>query len=335
MEIIRFIGIDVGKRELHAAYKRATKAGKLKVKRRQFANTTEGVLKLAAWAEKALNEKEVAQFILEATGSYHELAATTLHDEGYLVSVMNPARTKAFGESTGVRTKTDSKDALVLVEYGEALAPPIWEPPPKEYRILMDYLRAIESRKNEKVRIQNRIESLKVRVDFPGEILAEEERILKELEESIKRLEKAIEDHINKHPGLKDDVELVETIKGLGLKTSLLFVALMSGGDRFSSAREAASYVGLSVTERQSGTSVRGRSRLSKRGDSYIRKALYWPAVTAVRFNADVRALYERLLAKGKPKMVAIGAAMRKLVHIAFGVLKNRTPYTPQVSVNQ
>jgi len=334
MEEIRFVGVDVGKQELHVAYKHTTKGGKLKVKHRQFANNADAIMKLVAWVNKSFAPGEVAQFIMEATGSYHELAATTLAEQGYRVSVVNPARTKSFGESIGVRTKTDAKDALVLAEYGEALHPPVWEAPPKEYQVLMDYLRAIGSRKKEKIRIQNRIESMKVRVDFPAEIVAEEERILQELEESIKRLEKAIEDHVDNYSGLKDEVKLVETIKGLGLKTSLLFVALMSGGSRFNSAREAASYVGLSVTERQSGTSVHGRSRLSKRGDGEVRKALYWPAVTAIRFNVDVKALYERLRAKGKPKMVAIGAAMRKLVHIAFGVLKHRTPYVPQISMD-
>jgi transposase len=334
MSDIKYIGIDVGKLDLHAVYKHTTRGGKLKVKYRQFANDPKGISALSRWAKKSTKANQVVQFCMEATGSYHELCATMLHDEGLRVSVLNPARTKAFGESIGVRTKTDAKDAHVLAEYGEALHPPLWEAPLKEYRKIMDFIRAIESRQKEKVRILNRIESFDSRVDLPAAILVEEERVLKELEASIKRLEGAIEDHIDNHPNLKSDVKLVATIKGVGLKTSYMFVSLMSGGSRFGSAREAASYVGLSVKERKSGTSVRGTSRLSKRGDSTIRKALYWPAITATRYNADVKALYVRLLAKGKPKMVAIGAAMRKLVHIAFGVLKNRTPYIPQVTVS-
>jgi transposase len=333
MNDIKYIGIDVGKLDLHAVYKNITKGGKLKVKYRAFSNDPKGIIALSKWARNSVQSTQVVQVCMEATGSYHELCATMLHDEGLRVSVLNPARTKAFGDSIGVRTKTDAKDAHVLAEYGEAIHPPLWVPPSKEYRKLMDFIRAIESRQKEKVRILNRIESFQARVDLPPAILAEEKRMLKELEASIKRLERAIENHIDQHPNLKEDVKLVETIKGVGLKTSYMFVSLMSGGSRFGSAREAASYVGLSVRERKSGTSVRGTSRLSKRGDSYIRKSLYWPAITATRYNADVKALYVRLLGKGKAKMVAIGAAMRKLVHIAFGVLKHRTPYIPQVTV--
>jgi transposase len=334
MNNIKYIGVDVGKLDLHAVYKNRTKGGKLKVRYRAFTNDPKGILALSQWAQKSVKSNEVVQVCMEATGSYHELCATMLHDVGLGVSVLNPARTKAFGDSIGVRTKTDAKDAHVLAEYGEAIHPSLWVPPSKEYRKLMDFIRAIESRQKEKVRILNRIESFQARVDLPPAILAEEKRMLKELEASIKRLECAIEKHIDQHPNLKEDVKLVETIKGVGLKTSYMFVSLMAGGSRFGSAREAASYVGLSVRERKSGTSVRGKSRLSKRGDSYIRKSLYWPAITATRYNADVKALYVRLLEKGKAKMVAIGAAMRKLVHIAFGVLKNRTPYIPQVTVS-
>ncbi len=333
MSDIKYIGIDVGKLDLHAVYKNITKGGKLKVKYRAFNNNPKGIQALSKWALKSVKSNQVIQLCMEATGSYHELCATMLNDDGLRVSVLNPARTKAFGDSIGVRTKTDAKDAHVLAEYGEAINPPLWVPPSKEYRKLMDFIRAIESRQKEKVRILNRIESFQARVDLPSAILVEEERILQEILASIKRLEKAIETHIDQHPNLKEDVKLAETIKGVGLKTAYMFVSLMSGGTRFGSAREAAAYVGLSVRERKSGTSVRGMSHLSKRGDSTIRKSLYWPAITAARCNADVKALYTRLLAKGKAKMVAIGAAMRKLVHIAFGVLKNRTPYIPQVTV--
>ena len=333
MSDIKYIGVDVGKLDLHAVYQNITKGGKLKVKYRVFVNNPKGIKALGRWASRSAKGNQSVQVCMEATGAYYELCATMLHDAGVGVSVLNPARTKAFGESIGVRTKTDAKDAHVLAEYGAAIHPPLWAPPPKEYRKLMDFIRAIESRQKERVRILNRIESFKVRVDLPPAILTEEKRVLKEVEASIKRLEKAIKRHIDRHPNLKEDVKLVETIKGVGLKTSYMFVSLMSGGSRFGSAREAASYVGLSVRERKSGTSVRGTSRLSKRGDSNIRKSLYWPAITAARYNADVKALYVRLLEKGKAKMVAIGAAMRKLVHIAFGVLKNRTPYIPQVTV--
>jgi transposase len=109
-------------------------------------------------------------------------------------------------------------------------------------------------------------------------------------------------------------MKYVESITGVGWITAVLLVGTMAGGCRFKSAKEAASYLGLSVREKRSGKSVNGKSCLSKEGPAEIRKALYWPAVSASRYNPDVRSLYTRLLERGKTKMAAIGASMRKLV---------------------
>jgi len=155
--------------------------------------------------------------------------------------------------------------------------------------------------------------------------------LLERVEESIERIEKEIRLHLDMHLKVKKEVELLETIDGIGWITAVLLAAVIAGDSRFKSAREAASYAGLSVRECQSGNFC-GRSRLSKQGPPEIRKALYWPAITATRRNPDVIDLYTRLRRRGKSKMVAIGAAMRKLVHIAFGVLKHRTKYAPQVA---
>ena len=325
----KIIGIDVGKKELHTAHKYQTSNGKFKVKRKKFPNTLKGHTALLAWAKKIANKegKEHVHFIMEATGVYYEGIATFLHDASSMISVLNPKYVKSFAESFGVRTKTDSKDALVLVEYGSAMHPDLWTPPPPEYRILLSYHRAIDSLKQRRTAILNRIEALEISHTAPSPILEEERRLLVEVSESIKRLEQQIKSHIRRHPGLKKEVELLMTISGIAWITSVLLVAVMEGGSRFKSAREAAAYLGLSVRENLSGTSLKGRSRLSKRGPGDIRKALYFPAITAVRYNPDVKALYNRLVQRGKVKMVAIGAAMRKLVHIAFGVLKHKRAY--------
>jgi len=325
----KIIGIDVGKKELQIAHKYQTSGGKFKVQREKFPNSLKGHVALLGWAEKIANKegKEDIHFIMEATGVYYEGIAIFLHDAGCNVSVVNPRYVKSFAASCGVRTKTDSKDALVLVEYGSAMHPDLWTPPPPEYRILLSYHRAIDSLKQRRTAILNRIEALEISHTAPGPILEEERRLLVEVNESIKRLEQQIKSHVGKHPGLKKEVGLLMTISGIAWITAVLLVAVMEGGRRFKRAREAAAYLGLSVSEKLSGTSLKGRSRLSKRGPGDIRKALYFPAITAVRYNPDVKVLYNRLIQRGKVKMVAIGAAMRKLVHIAFGVLKHGQTY--------
>ncbi len=138
---------------------------------------------------------------------------------------------------------------------------------------------------------------------------------------------------IDPHPTLQHDHQLLQSIPGVGPVLATFMVALLYHGERFDSAAQVAAYVGLIPVEYQSGTSVRKPPRLSKAGPALLRAKLYWPAVVASRHNPDVRHLYQRLLARGKCKMAAIGAAMRKLLHICFGVIKHQTPYQPQIAV--
>ena len=151
------------------------------------------------------------------------------------------------------------------------------------------------------------------------------------LEEQKSRLQKEIEDHLSRYPKLKEERDLLLTIPGVGDKLAVQFLALFES-KQFTRAPEAAAFLGLIPVEHDSGTSVHKRPRLSKAGDGRFRAALFMPAIVATKYNPDVRELYQRLTKAGKTKMAAIGAAMRKLVHIAFGVFKNHTPYQQQIA---
>jgi len=146
------------------------------------------------------------------------------------------------------------------------------------------------------------------------------------LKEEIARIERLISDHIDRHPGLKNDLKLLESIDGVGKQIGLNMLAVLRGNE-FTSAEQVAAYVGVAPVERRSGTSVHRRTKLSKMGSSSMRAKLYMGALTAISCNAHVKALYERLLLKGKAKMSAIGAAMRKQVHLCYGVLHTQQLY--------
>ncbi len=161
------------------------------------------------------------------------------------------------------------------------------------------------------------------------EVIKEVEQHLAYLDAEIKRTEKLIREHIDKHPQFKVQRDLLVSIPGIGEATAALFLAEVDV-EHYSSARQVAAFAGLVPKERQSGSSVRGRTRLSKVGTSRLRKAFYFPAVTALRCNSLVRRWAEGLRERGKCKMAVIGAAMRKLVHLAYGVLKTRRPFDPQ-----
>lgn len=145
-------------------------------------------------------------------------------------------------------------------------------------------------------------------------------------ETKLNRLQKAIDEHTDGHPGMKQDMALLTSIPAVGPQVGGNLLAVMHA-HRFQSSEQMAAYLGLVPVERQSGSSILGRPRLSKAGPARMRAVLYMAAVVAVRYNPHIKDLYNRLLARGKSKMSALGAAMRKLVHLCFGVLKTRLPY--------
>ncbi len=243
MEKREYVGVDIGKKTLDVACEYTNSKGRRKVRKRKFSNTVEGFKKLGDFVKRNVGEGVSIHFIMEATGSYHEKVAAYLYAQGHLVSVVNPARVKAFGQSIGVRTKTDEKDPLVLVQFGKALNPDTWEPPPIEYRSLLIFYRAIEVRKKQRTVLINRLEALRAAKESPEVIIEEDIALLERVEESIERIEKEIRLHLKMHPKVKKEVELLETIDGIGWITAVLLTAVMAGGSRFKSAREAASYV--------------------------------------------------------------------------------------------
>jgi transposase len=148
------------------------------------------------------------------------------------------------------------------------------------------------------------------------------------MEAELKRLQRAIDDHIDRHPELKRDMALLTSIPAVGVRVGNNLLAIIHA-HRFESAEQVAAYLGLVPVERQSGSSVLGRAKLSKAGPARVRAVLYMAAIVATQYNPHIKALYERLLARGKSRMSALGAAMRKLVHLCFGVIKTQLPYQP------
>lgn len=262
-------------------------------------------------------------FCMESTGAHSTGLATFLADQGLYVSVENPTRIKAFGVAIGMLNKTDKADAKTIATYCQKITPKPWRMCSPEVRQLVAYLRRYDD-------LQRLLIQEKNRLTEPG-IIKEVQRSLKQsirfLQKQMDELMAKIRKHIDQHPGLKEDKKLLETIPGIGEITAMWVLAELPDVEQFTSAQGAAAYAGLNPCERRSGTSVRCRTRLSKAGNRYLRKALYMPVLSATRSNPAVKAMFDRLIAKGKSKMVAIGACMRKLLMIAYGVLKSKIPY--------
>jgi transposase len=326
---MQVIGVDVSKEKLHCAW--LLDASRRQVRPKSVAKTPDGHAALLAWATRVSGAAAAGlHIVLEATGVYHDAVATFLHDAGCRVSVVNPLQVKRFAGSLGVRTKTDRHDGLVLALFGEAREPPAWTPPPADIRQLQALLGRLAALKQDHAREINRLEKARAE-PAPDAVLVSLQTMLDELTAEIARLRRQIDDHLDTHPELKEQRALLASIPGIGEKLSLWFLALLRGRT-FGSARQAAAFLGLVPVECQSGSSLLKRPRLSKAGNPRWRARLFLPAIVAARCNPLVRAEYQRLLAAGKSKMSAIGAAMRKLVHIAFGVIKHQKPFNPNIA---
>lgn len=313
------LGIDIAKLKFNVCLIKQNS----KLRHRVFPNTSPGFEQLLEWLAK--QGVSTVHACLEATGTYGEALALFLHEAGQRVSVVNPAAIKAFAQSRLSRTKTDRVDAELIARFCLAQEPPAWKPLPPEVRELQALVRRLESLVEMRVTEENRLSSgitvEAVRESVKGHLAY--------LNEQIKRTEELIRSHINNHPGLKRQSELLDSIPGIAQTTAARLLAEITDLKQYRSARQVAAYAGLVPRERQSGSSIRGRTRLSKIGNARLRRALYFPAITALRCSPFFQSWAKGLQERGKCKMSVICAVMRKLIHLAYGVLKSEKPFDP------
>ena len=311
------LGIDIAKQKFDVALRHGSS-----IQRHQFSNSPDGFKALSEW----LKQQGVTELhaCMEATGVYYEALAEYLYQQGYTVSVVNPWQIKAFAESKLRRHKTDRLDADLIAEFCQKEQPRAWQPLAPAERTLQALVRHLDSLVETRQQQLNRLESSRDPL-----VTTSLQRVIAQLTLEIEQIKQQIQDHLDYHPDLKRKQELLASITGIGSQTATYLLAEMPDLADYPSAKHAAADAGLTPAERSSGSSVRGKPRLSKIGNPRVRKLLYFPALAAIRYNPVIKALRDRLLAQGKPKMVAVGAAMRKLLHLAYGVLKHNQPFDP------
>jgi transposase len=310
------LGIDISKDSFHVELSINNK-----LRHRRFANRKEGFGELSAWLTK--HKARPVHACLEATGPYSEALALYLHEQGYPVSVVNPAQIKAFGQSELLRNKDDRPDAGLIRRFCEKQQPAAWTPAPAHFRELQALTRHLENLLETRQQQLNRLETTTTK-----DVVKSLRKLVAHLEAEIKRIEQQINEHVDRHPDLKQQCQLLESIPGIGKRTATKLLAEIEDISQYKSARQVAAYAGLTPRNNRSG-SLRGQTRLSKIGNARVRKALFLPAMVAKQHNPLVRHFCQRLAGHGKNKMQLLGAAMRKLIHIAFGVLKSGKVFDP------
>lgn len=311
------LGIDVSKAKLDCALR--LPSGKFKHK--VVENHPEGFRLLTQWLEK--QDVDTLHVCMEATGVYWENVAEYLASHGVTVSVVNPAQIKAFGASQLVRSKTDKTDAVLIAAFCFERNPGAWQAPSPSEQALRAMVLRLEALQAMRIQESNRLD---VARDAVKAGIAEH---IVWLDRQIDLLSQAIRQHINDDPDLKDKRDLLDSIPGVGERTIATLLAFYADLDRFGNARQAAAFAGLEPRLHESGSSVKMKPRLSKVGHAFLRKALYMPAIVTLYKTVWGKRFRERLAAAGKPPKLIIGAMMRKLVHVAFGVLKSGKAFDP------
>lgn len=316
MNNIPVLGIDVSKDKLDCAL---WVVGKYKSK--VVTNHLQGFTNLLTWLHKW--QVDSPHICMEATGIYWEASAEFLAAHDMKVSVVNPAQIKAFGGSRLVRTKTDAVDARLIADFCHRMAPEVWQPPSPGEQVLRALVQRLDALQRMHTQESNR---LGVSREAVRKGIADH---LAWLDKEMEALTKQIRAHIDGDPDLKQKRDWLDSIPGVGERTIAAILAFGTDPNHFASARQCVAFAGLNPRQHQSGNSVNGKPRMSKVGHALLRKALYMPAMVTLYKTAWGKVFRDRLAAAGKPPKLIIGAMMRKLLQVAFGVLKSAQPFNP------
>lgn len=330
------VGLDVSKDSVAACFSQQEAGNSFRIlSSRTFPSNIGGLRQMHEWIGRYRHEPSVLHLMMEATGVYYEELAYFLQAKGYRVSVMLPNKTSAFAKSLGYKSKTDKTDAKKLAQMSLERDLPKWEPPSDTMLKIKRLCRERAELLDAKVAFSNRLHA-KEHAHAP------EKSSLKRAKDSIKFLKKqvletesAIESAIEIDPQIKERIGKVCSIVGVGITTAAIIVSEANGFALFKSKAQIVSYAGYDVVECQSGTSVKGATKISKKGNYRIRKALYFPALVAIKHNPAMKSLYDKVFDKTKIKMKAAVAVQRKLLVLIYTLYKNNQDFNPNYQTSK
>ena len=324
------VGIDVSKDTLDVVFSTMDIQQHVKIKAsRKFANTSLGFKQLQKWIEsKRIGDVEL-RILMEATGIYYEQLAWFLYEKEHAVSVILPTKAKRYLQAIGNKSKNDNMDAKGLARMGLEQRLPLWKPLSKSIYHLRLLTRQLEDFNNQHTVFSNQLHALSHSAYSVKEVEKGLKKMLRELEKGIYQLEKAIEKLIKEDEVLYSKVKKILSIKGVGLKTIAVLLAETNGFASFENQGQLVSYSGYDIIENQSGKRS-GKTRMSKKGNAHIRRAMHMPAFGVVRFQeTPFVSLYERLIRRGKTKMQAYVAVQRKLLILIWTLWRKDQAYDP------
>ena len=296
---------------------------------KSFKNSPAGFKLFLLWLKKYILSDDIPLvFVMEATGVYYEQLAHFLHSHGYQVAVILPNKIRNYAKSLESKSKTDPLDTAVITRFGLERQLSIWTPPSETLKTLRDLCREYHCLKANITQIKNQLHALKSSFKPHRESFKRKTQLLKFLQRQVALIQKELLALVKTEPDLARRLKNIKTAKGLGDMTILTVLSETRCFEFVTNQKQLASYAGFDIVFHDSGMK-KGKTSISKKGNTYIRKALFMPALSACRANPHMKELYKRLVAKGKNKKLAIIAVARKLLLLIYTLWKSNSPYIP------
>ncbi|KKL68069.1 hypothetical protein LCGC14_2128670 [marine sediment metagenome] len=328
--MIYSVGIDIASEKFDVVFKEEVQ-GIIKIKgSKNFSNNAKGFGELLQWSQKRQKNGYDLLFVMEATGVYHENLCYFLYDQKEKVKVVLPQKVKYYAKSLNIKTKTDKVDAGIIAEIGLERSRKLrgWQPPSKQFKAIRDISREVTRLKKSKSAAASQVHALQAGHESFPEVVDVAQRHQENLGDLINELEDLLLDKVKEDEKLYEKLKKISTIKGLGILSAIKIIAETNGFLLFDNIKQVVSYAGLDIIERQSGK-YNGKSRLSKKGNAYLRQILYMPAVSAATHNKKLKNVYGRLNEKFIHKKQSLVAVMRKLLVLTYTLWKNGQEYNP------
>jgi len=322
------VGIDVAQNELVVSLGRMSHdTGTDIFAFKTFANNTKGFNELVNWVNKLVLKELQVRYVMEATGVYHENLAYYLSDHGQRVSIVLPNKISNYFRTLDVKTITDKTASQAICRFGLERKLDEWQKPKQIYRTLKQLTRERDQLIAERTVAKNQLHAEKAEA-FPNEkSIARLNKRIELFKSQVKEIQADINEVLKKDNELTDKIAVVTTIPGVGKLTAVTVLAETNGFELIRSKKQLVSYSGLDVKEKTSGTSVKGKPRISKKGNRHLRKSMYFPALTAIRHDEHFKAVFVRLVSKHGLKMKSAVAVQRKILELIYILWNTNTKY--------
>jgi len=321
-------GIDVAQKELVVSLGRMYDDLTLEIyAHKSFPNTSKGFVALLEWVKKLTNEAVEVGYVMEATGVYHESLAYLLHQQNRKVSIVLPNKISNYFRTLDVKTVTDKTASEAIARFGLERKLDNWKPPSPTFKKLRQLTRERDQLVQTRTAAKNQLHAEQAEAEPNKSSVARVKKQIVFFDKQEQEIKTEIAALVNKDESVKKKIKWITSIPGVGLLTAATVLAETNGFELIRNKKQLTSYAGLDIKEKQSGTSVKGKPRISKKGNKYLRKAMHLPALAAIRSDGRFKAIFARLVSKHGIKMKAAVAAQRKLLELIYIVYKTENLY--------